>query len=66
MVVMYVAPLAIIIFAYASIYYEIFQKSRIQNSGEFIKALFSYDYIYFKGEFTICAMVLIFLRKFLL
>lgn len=31
---MYVFPLLVIIFSYGSIYYEIFQKSQVKNSGE--------------------------------
>lgn len=34
---MYAVPLLIIIFSYGSIYYEIFQKSRMKNSGEHIE-----------------------------
>lgn len=34
MLMMYAVPLLIIIFSYGSIYYEIFQKSRMKNSGE--------------------------------
>ncbi|CAH1719304.1 unnamed protein product [Chironomus riparius] len=35
MLMMYAAPLVIITFSYGSIYYEIFQKSRIKNSDRF-------------------------------
>lgn len=34
MLMMYAVPLLIIIFSYGSIYYEIFQKSRMKNSGK--------------------------------
>lgn len=34
---MYAVPLLIIIFSYGSIYYEIFQKSRMKNSGEHVE-----------------------------
>lgn len=34
LLMMYVVPLLIIIVSYGSIYYEIFQKSRMKNSGE--------------------------------
>lgn len=37
MLMMYAVPLLIIIFSYGSIYYEIFQKSRMKNSGEHIE-----------------------------
>lgn len=42
LLMMYVVPLLIIIVSYGSIYYEIFQKSRMKNSGEICNSAFKH------------------------